>query len=103
MLISTPDKSVTTVDAMTKKIEYQVQVVYARQLSGIHRRFSGYHATIFYNFFLAFFKSFLKSHNKIACVEPDLSVKPWISSDGIDCLRHTVAKKSPLNEINYLG
>ena len=46
MLISTPDKSVTTVDAMTKKIEYQVQVVYARQLSGIHRRFSGYHATI---------------------------------------------------------
>lgn len=47
MLISTPDKSVTTVDAMTKKIEYQVQVVYARQLSGIHRRFSGYHVTIF--------------------------------------------------------
>ena len=53
-----PNKSVTAVDAMTKKIEYEVQVVYARQLFGIHRRFSGYHAQYFRTSFWHFSNRF---------------------------------------------
>ena len=92
MLISTPDKSVTAVDAITRKIEYQ-RLLFLKHTSFLvrkkiksqsrcpttfllcptktrgrkcvlsedgHRRFSGYHTTIFQKFFFVFFQIILE-------------------------------------------